>query len=400
MIIALEGTPDSANAADRQSIMRRIQNAMKQYKQGSSLGGTSPFWLTVKEQSLLLQLASDAILGMDLDGNIVFWNDGASRLYGYHEAEAMGMCARELLETEFPCPLNEIVESVKLKGEWRGVLRHKNKSEDAVWVASRWIDRRNPEGEVIGVFEINRDITAQRRATGDLSESEKWASLGRFAATLSHEIRNPLDAALGAAFLLHQNNTVGTEAVSYVKIISSQLQQIKEITSSTLNFYRDLRDVHTIDLCELVEETCHNLRHMSLFSNVELRVRCNRECAVRAVPTDIRQLVTNLALNAAQATEAGGQVRVTVSRPSDSEVKLNVSNSGSYITSDLRRQLFDPSFTTKRTGHGLGLWIVSTFVRRLGGSINVRSWRSGFRSSTTFGVRMPYARAPRRSEAA
>ncbi len=135
-----------------------------------------------REYATLLDLANDAIIAMNRDAFITFWNRGAERLYGWTRAEAVGRKAHELLRTEFPGSLDDVIDEVRLTGQWRGRLIHTSRDGHRVVVASRWTARYDNNGRWIGSFEINRDITEQTRAEEALRESEQRFQLAERAA--------------------------------------------------------------------------------------------------------------------------------------------------------------------------------------------------------------------------
>ena len=114
----------------------------------------------VVEKAKLLDLANDAILVKDFNGTISYWNQGAERLYGWTDQEALGRSPRELLQTEYPVPLSEI----EGREDWTGELRHIKRDGTKIVVASRWTTLRSKDGKVLGWMEINTDITARKRA--------------------------------------------------------------------------------------------------------------------------------------------------------------------------------------------------------------------------------------------
>lgn len=116
-----------------------------------------------REYAALLDLAHDAIFVIDLEGRVKMWNQGAEKLYGFDRGEALGKSVHELLHTEFPIPLEEILAGVRSHGEWHGELVHQCKDGKRVIVASRWNARYDQSGRLIGTFEINRDITPYKK---------------------------------------------------------------------------------------------------------------------------------------------------------------------------------------------------------------------------------------------
>jgi two-component system, LuxR family, sensor kinase FixL len=134
----------------------------------------------------------------DLDGRIWFWNHGAEEMYDYSKQQATGNISHDLLRTVFPQPLAEVEADGLRSGRWDGELIHTTQGGTRIVVASRWVLQRDTNGQPCGVMEINHDITLRKQAEQALIRSEKLASVGRLAATIAHEINNPLSSALNA----------------------------------------------------------------------------------------------------------------------------------------------------------------------------------------------------------
>jgi PAS domain S-box-containing protein len=132
---------------------------------------------TVSEQAALLQLARDAIIVTDLDGNISFWNRGAEETYGWRPEEAVGKNIREFLQTTPSIPLDDIRAAIHGQGHWEGELAHVTRGGQTVIVASRWALRRDDQGKPSAVLEINRDITDRKRAEEELRLSRQRLAL-------------------------------------------------------------------------------------------------------------------------------------------------------------------------------------------------------------------------------
>jgi len=146
----------------------------------------------------LVELAHDAVLVRDSQNGIVFWNRGAEVLYGWSETEALGRCPHELLATRFPCPLAEIERQLVLGGGWEGQLRHRTKAGDEIVVESRWESRFDGTGELVGVMEVNRDVTARVAAEHELAaEAARFRAL--FAASLDAILLTAPDGRILAA---------------------------------------------------------------------------------------------------------------------------------------------------------------------------------------------------------
>jgi PAS domain S-box-containing protein len=174
--------------------------------------------LQLEQQARVLDLANDAIIIVDAKGRITFWNRGAERLYGWSKEEVAGCNAHELLHTEYPQSLAAIEAEVVSRGQWQGELRHTTRNGEQFVIASRWTLYVDESGNRMGTFEINRDITAQKSAEEALRRSEKLAAAGRLAATIAHEINNPLEAVTNLIYLLANNEVLDPASHDYATL--------------------------------------------------------------------------------------------------------------------------------------------------------------------------------------
>ncbi|MBZ5510727.1 MAG: PAS domain S-box protein [Acidobacteriia bacterium] len=342
-----------------------------------------------REYASILDLANDAILVMDLNGNVQFWNRGAERLYGWTREEALGHNGHQLLRTEFPAPLPEILATVRAAGEWRGELVHTNKDGRTVEVASRWTPRTDASGHLTGTFEINRDLTEEKRRQEHSRSAERLATLGRLAATVAHEINNPLEVLTNVFYLLQQEPQSETARV-LIQEGEAEVKCISDITNATLRYSRSVAQPAETSLRDILDNVLlvHSGQIRTRQVSVEKRYRADGRIVARA--GEIRQVIANLIGNALDALPNGGKLRVTLTAAGHHGFRLAIADHGTGIPAAARARIFDPFFTTKgSSGTGLGLWIARDIVMRHGGSIRVRSYTSPGRSGTVFMIFLP-----------
>lgn len=348
-----------------------------------------------REYASILDLANDAVLVMDLNGIIQFWNRGAERLYGWTREEALGKAAPELLRTEFSVPMAEVLKAVRVEGEWRGELVHINKEGRAVDVASRWTPRAAVSGRMIGTIEINRDITEEKRRQEQSRNAERLATLGRLAATVAHEINNPLEVLTNVLYLLKQEPQ--TEAAhALIQTGEAEVKCISEITNATLRYSRSAAQPAETSLRDILDNVLlmHSGRIRTRQVNVEKSYRGEGRIVARA--GEIRQVIANLIGNALDALSNGGKLRVSLTAAGHHGFRIAIGDHGTGIPAAARERIFDPFFTTKgSSGTGLGLWIARDIVQKHGGSIRVRSYTNPGRSGTVFMIYLPSARPMR-----
>ena len=337
-----------------------------------------------REYATILDLANDAVLVMDLQANITFWNRGAERLYGWTREETLGKNAHQLLHTEYPAPLEQLLSAVRVQGEWRGELVHTNKEGRSVVVASRWTPRTNATGPMIGTFEINRDLTEEKRRQESSRNAERLATLGRLAATVAHEINNPLEVLTNVFYLLkHQPQTEA--ARSLIQEGEAELKCIADITNATLRYSRAGVQPAETSLRDILDNVLamHSGQIRTRAVKVEKRYRSEGKIVARA--GEIRQVFANLVGNSLDALPNGGKLRVSLTAAGDHGFRVAIADHGIGIPAAARDRIFEPFFTTKEaSGTGLGLWIARDIVQKHGGSIRVRSYTTPGRSGTVF----------------
>lgn len=224
------------------------------------------------------------------------------------------------------------------------------------------------------------DASERKRGEEALRKSEKLAVTGRLAASIAHEINNPLEAITNLLFLLRNFSTLDESALHYVKMAEYEVRRIAEITQQTLRFYRQSTLPARATLTDLLDSVL-SLYHGRLHA-LDLRVerRYNPKLDLFCFAGEVRQIVANLVGNSLDATQSGGRliVRAKPSRdwknPERTGIRFVVADTGVGMTPEVRERIFEAFFTTKQdTGTGLGLWVSHEIILKHQGIIHVRS---------------------------
>lgn len=228
-------------------------------------------------------------------------------------------------------------------------------------------------------------------------ESEKLATTGRMAAALAHEINNPLDAIVNCLYLLEHADLSPTER-KYLELAKEELQRVVRITRHTLSFYRKGDRPAVFDGSELATEVISAFQPMANSLGVQLEPRIQSGQTLEGFPGGIRQVLTNLIINALDAGGSIIRVRVISScdrrNPAVRGVRISVADKGKGIAKADAPNLFEPFFTTKgEKGTGLGLWVCRGIVQNHHGTIRVRSVARPQGRGTVFSVFIPSALA-------
>jgi signal transduction histidine kinase len=215
------------------------------------------------------------------------------------------------------------------------------------------------------------------------------------AASIAHEINNPLEATMNTLYLATTTANVPAEALEYLEIAEGELMRIAHITRQSLGFYREFSAATSNSVCELIESVL-NLLQAKIRSNGAIVVpQCEASMRVVGIAGELRQVLANLLANSLDAIGQDGRIVVRAAAFVDTKdgrrwVRVAVSDSGMGMTAETMRSIFDPFFTTKGTvGTGLGLWVCRQLVEKHGGSIRVRSNTDGVHRGTTFSVMLP-----------
>lgn len=213
-----------------------------------------------------------------------------------------------------------------------------------------------------------------------LRKVEKLAAAGQLAASLAHEINNPLTSVTNTLFILEHLSSLNPETTAMVSTASSELARVSRIVKQSLSYYRVNQVPKEVDLGQIVEESIRIFEEKFRKAGLEVSTRI-RPLTIFGFGDEIRQAIDNLLLNAVEATPRGGKLVVSLRRSRDRKdrrepgvARLTIADSGSGIAREQLSRLFEPFYTTKaERGNGLGLWIVLGIVTKHEGNIRVRS---------------------------
>jgi signal transduction histidine kinase len=237
---------------------------------------------------------------------------------------------------------------------------------------------------------------AESHATEMLRASHKMIELGRLSASIAHEINNPLSSITNLLFLLRQEPGLSPSAKEYLDLIESELDRVIAISKQTLSFSRESNNPDHVQLTELLEEVLFLYRHCMEQKHLEVQREYTTEEAIWGYPGELRQVLSNLIVNAIDASRPRGRLQLRVRKATngggDPGVRVTVADTGSGIPPEVLRRLGEPFFTTKGLqGTGLGLWVTRSIVEHHGGELRVRSRWGGRRHGTVFSLFLPLA---------
>ena len=336
----------------------------------------------------------DAVIATDANGHVRFMNPVAEELTLFKQSAAQGLPLNQVFPI-FNETTREVTESPVEKaiatGKIVGLANHTvlvrgDGSEIAIDDSAAPILDRS--GKITGVVLVFRDVSAQRQVEKAMRISEKLAATGKLAATVAHEINNPLEAAANLLFLMRDDAGLSPEGVQYLKLAEEQLARVAHITKQTLAFYRDPRQPEPLLLSAVCERIIDLYRPRFKNKGLELNAEYDNGLRVFATEGEVSQVISNLVANAIDATKPKGSVAIRVARGNDHQGVISVSDDGCGIAVQNAVRIFEPFFTTKKdVGTGLGLWVSKEIVEKLGGTIEVTS--DGENRGATFAVSLP-----------
>ncbi|QHS50926.1 PAS domain S-box protein [Edaphobacter sp. 12200R-103] len=353
------------------------------------------------EQRLRTTLVSigDGVITCDAEGRIQMMNPVACDLTGWTQAEAHNRPLEDVFHivnestgkaVETPVAKVKRLRSVVGVAQDTALIR---KNGTRILIADSGAPIRDQTEEIIGIVLVFRDITLERRTQETLLSNEKLAVTGRLAATIAHEIHNPLDAVSNLLYLM-RNGTSQEEFPQLIDMAESELARVTQISRAMLGLYRESRAPVSVEIKSTLEDVLLLMEHRFLELQVTLHTDIPSPVRVHAFPAELRQVFTNLLANAAEACSPGGNIRVSACYTNAGSpaagASIDIQDNGPGIPQEILSQLFQPFFTTKgENGTGLGLWVSKGIVNKHGGSINIVSSTDSATHGTAVTVFLP-----------
>jgi PAS domain S-box-containing protein len=334
-----------------------------------------------REQWFRVTLTSigDGVIATDDKGRVTFINAIAEQLAGITLAQCKGQdveCALPLFNETTQKPVDNPVTVVMQTGVIVGLANHtvlKRPDGTTIPIEDSAAPIRDDKNNLIGVVLVFRDASKERNAQEILRKTEKLAAASRLAATVAHEINNPLEAVGNLIWLAKATPGLPPEAVAHLQLAEQELDRVSHITRQTLGFYRESGTFETVEVSKLVESVLKIFDNKVRNKRIRLETQLE-QCEVRGRMGELRQLVSNLVSNAIDAVAPGGSLKLgtsCIATQDGSAIQISVEDDGPGLDPRHAGQIFEPFFTTKRdVGTGLGLWVSKQIVERHGGSIH------------------------------
>lgn len=365
--------------------------------------------VTASQQLLSTTLESigDAVISLTQQGKIRFMNAVAQKLTGWPLSTATGQPVGEVLRLVHPQthqPIVDVLEDLGHAGAMglhqEGTLIARDGAEYAVdATVSTVVDA---DGRADGSVVVFRDVTELRKAEVTLIANEKLAVTGRLAASIAHEIHNPLDSVANLHFLILQE-TDPQRRGEYLKLAQQELGRTLQISRAMLSLYRESPMPVQVNLEELVGSVLLLLDRKMRDQNITVEQSFTHPVHVYGFPGELRQVFTNLIANAGEAAGPHGHVRILVrpASPQDGRAGtiVEICDSGRGIAPHVEKKLFQPFMTTKgERGTGLGLWVSLGIVQKHGGTVRISNSTEGDLRGAVVRVYLPERSAQAKAE--
>jgi len=313
------------------------------------------------------------LLAMDADGKVVSFNQTAELVLKLTSREVLGKKAGEILPQEIAAL------TAQLKAEKKVIEKEidcplKDEKSIPMDVSVSLLEGDN--GIFLGHIILFRDLTEIQELKREIERSQRLASLGKLAAGIAHEIRNPLSSIKGFATFFNERFKDMPEYQSTAKIMIQEVDRLNRVITQLLEFTRPLEVIKKpVSIRPLIQHSLKIIEGQAQSKNISINTKFSPEINEIHIDQDrFNQVLLNLYLNAVEAMEEGGVLSVALSREENSQkVKLTVSDTGAGIKKEDLVHIFDPYFTTKQSGTGLGLAIVHKIIESHNGEVKVES---------------------------
>jgi two-component system, chemotaxis family, CheB/CheR fusion protein len=343
----------------------------------------------------IIDSSDDAIISKNLDGTITSWNHAASRIFGYETEEIIGHSILQIIPEHLHPEEAEFIRRLK---EGERIAQYETtrirKDGKVIDVSLTLSPVKNDANEMIGTSKIARDISGRKTMETLVIQADKLATMGRMAATIAHEVNNPLESVLNLIFLARTNN--GTpEAAAYLLTAEAEIARVSHIARQTLGYYRDLGAPVELFLHEVVEEVLRVYQSKLQTRGIRVEREYDKSRPITLRKGEVMQVFSNVISNAIDSMNFGGLLSIkimSVPGTADDGLQVIIQDQGAGIGAENVARVFEPFFTTKgNLGTGIGLWVAKQLAEKQSGEISLTSNTSAEAHGTCVVIFLPFA---------
>ncbi|HEV7552797.1 MAG TPA: ATP-binding protein, partial [Candidatus Angelobacter sp.] len=352
-----------------------------------------------ESMQLAQQYVGIGIWEWDLQTGELVWSDEIRRLHGIEVEKFDGRYEswmENIVSEDRQHVHQSITNALVSKGEYEVQYRVVFADKSLHWLEAR--GRTIVMGDVpVRILGVAMDVTSRKAAEQTLRQSEKIAATGRLAASIAHEINNPLASVMNALYILRTNSKMPETALVYVKTAEEELARVVHITKQTLGFYREISSPVMSSVPQLFEEVLAAYDARIEQSQILVHKDFSDVGQLAAFPSELRQVFSNLILNSIEAISGPhSSIYIRVKQADDGHgragIRVTVADDGCGIPAENMSHIFEPFFSTKDSkGTGLGLWVSQGIVQKHQGKLRLRSRTNEGLHGTCCIVFLPFA---------
>jgi len=329
-------------------------------------------------RDLIFESVGTGLIAVGPDHRITAFNRAAETITGLVTREALGRPWEAVFGPEVDVDAVRATLEAGETGSPRHELSVARRDGRRVPVGISFWLLRSGEGEAVGLIGVCQDLSAIKEMEERMRRADRLTALGRLSANIAHEIRNPLASISGAIETLARDLPPDATRTRLVEIVLSESERLNQLIAEFLDYARPAKPTPMpVEVATVLEEVLTLLQHRPLPESVKLVRQFDEGLVIHADPQQVRQAVWNLCLNAVQAMADGGELRIGArALPGTGRVRriqVWVTDTGHGIPTENLAHIFEPFFSTKPGGTGLGLATVYRIVQDHGGQVEVRS---------------------------
>ncbi|HHY73647.1 MAG TPA: PAS domain S-box protein [Bacillus bacterium] len=325
----------------------------------------------------IMESSNDAIVGVSMEGKISSWNLGASEIFGYTKDEMIGESYCKLL------PSGQMEEMKK-------ILRKTLEGERLIHLEIDHIDKNDSiingsltvspvkfdavENEIVGISVIIRNLTVKKKFQEEMNRLTQLKTVSEIAASISHEVRNPLTVTRGFTQLLKDNSLTDDQRNQYIRLSLDELDRAERIIGDYLTFAKpSIENVEILDLTKELEYIIQVINPYATLNNISVEVNMvDGEVPIFGEKQKLHQSLLNIVKNGIEAMEEGGQLTIQLKKMEEN-VLLEIKDSGKGMSAEQIQKLGTPYYSTKEKGTGLGTMVAFSIIKAMQGEFEVES---------------------------
>jgi PAS domain S-box-containing protein len=329
----------------------------------------------------LVQASSDLMWVTDAEGNQQSDLPGWQAFTGQTDAEVLGFGWADAIHPDDRAATMDAWNAAMATGR-NFEVQQRLRRRDGVYrtMLAKAVPSRDANGKVLEWVGMHTDITDRIQAEDALRRTEKLAATGRLAASIAHEINNPLEAVTNSLYLALLDEKLDEETRYYLKTAETELQRVARLTTQMLRFHRQSRQAKLAAMGALMDSALELFAGRMAATAIEVEREYRTDVQILCRGDELRQVFANLVSNAMDATPTGGRLRVRIAKSHawnaerTAGVRVTFADNGTGIPAELQGQIFEPFMTTKASsGTGLGLWVSAGIVQKHRGRFSLRS---------------------------